>query len=32
MSTRKRTFVSIIWMMGVIVLGMAMLFAAVSHA
>ncbi len=32
MSSRKRTFVSIVWMMGVIAAGMVMLYAAVTHA
>jgi len=32
MSSRKKTIVSILWMMGVIGAGMALLYAAVTHA
>lgn len=32
MSRRKKTFASILWMMGVIGAGMALLYVAVTHA
>ncbi len=32
MSNRKRAYASIVWMLGVIGAGMAMLYAAVTHA
>jgi lipid-A-disaccharide synthase-like uncharacterized protein len=32
MSSRKKTFVSILWMMCLIGAGMALLYAAVTHA
>lgn len=32
MSSRTKAYVSIVWMLGVIGVGMAMLYAAVTHA
>lgn len=32
MSSRKKTFLSILWIMGLVEAGMALLYAAVTHA